>query len=410
MSDPNDESDTPKSDPDVLAPERNGPSRKAEPKAPPVIEGEAEAVDDDAEPSGGMPQDGASDAGRRAPAGVASVAGAALAAGLIGALVVGGGLYVFGLLGPDEGDATALDALKARIEANATTNEAQTNALSSVEEKLAAATREASSAAAIAARLDELEASTKDLAGTLDAAQSAAAEQSARVDELAKAMPPADIGNQITQLSAMVKALNTAVDALAPKIDDLSARVAALEAKKDDPDAAERAALSLALSNLSRAATRAEPFARELDVVATFLPDEPELAELKTVAAEGVPTETSLEARFPQVVKDVLDAERAASDDSIWQRFVSNAKKLVTLRRTGEIAGDDTDAVLARMEERVARGDLSAALAEAKALKGRAAAAAAPWVTDATARVTTSDLLAALTADVTKRLSEGAMR
>ena len=171
---------------------------------------------------------------------------------------------------------------------------------------------------------------------------------------------------------------------------------------------AARAALGLALSNLSRATSGSEPFARELDVVAAFLPNEPELSALKTVAEKGVPTAATLEAEFPLVVQKVLDAERAASGDTWWARFVSNFKKLVTLRRTGEIAGDDTDAVLARMEERVGRGDLSAAISEAAALKGPAAEAAKVWVADATARVTTSDLLSALSANVTKRLAAGA--
>jgi hypothetical protein len=117
---------------------------------------------------------------------------------------------------------------------------------------------------------------------------------------------------------------------------------------------------------------------------------------------------SELEARFPGTVRAVLNAERAASDDSLWQRFYSNARKLVTVRRTGEVAGEDTDAVLARMEERVKRGDLAAALVQAKELKGAAAEAAKPWIDDAQARVTVDTQLAALTADVTKRLAQGA--
>ena len=120
------------------------------------------------------------------------------------------------------------------------------------------------------------------------------------------------------------------------------------------------------------------------------------------------PTSRSLEARFPALVTAVLDAERAASDDSLWQKFLSNARKLITLRRTGEIAGEDTDAVLARMEERMKRGDLSTVIAEAQGLKGVAADAAAPWLKDASARVATNDLLGALTANITKRLAQGA--
>ena len=54
------------------------------------------------------------------------------------------------------------------------------------------------------------------------------------------------------------------------------------------------------------------------------------------------------------------------------------------------------------------RGDLSAVIAEAQGLKGVAADAAAPWLKDASARVATNDLLGALTANITKRLAQGA--
>ncbi len=399
MSDPNDKSDkanaTP--DPEVLGPERHEPSRERARKVPPVIEGEAKAgakVENETTP--------------KAAASKAGLYGVAVAAGLVGALVVGGGFYGAGLLGSGGADMRALAGLDARVTGVETSDAARADALKTVEQKLQAASESGDSAAALSGRLDALEATNTDMQQALGEAQAAARASATKVEALQKIMPPADIADQIERLSAMVKALNTAVDSLAPKIRDMDGRVATLEAKKDDPDAAARAALGLALSNLARAANRSEPFARELDVVATFLPQEPELAELKTVAAEGVPTEADIAARFPALVQSVLDAERAAKNEGLWQRFLSNARKLITVRRTGEISGEGTDAVLARMEERVKRDDLSAALVEAKGLKGEAAQAAAPWVKDATARVTTSDLLSALTADVTKRLAAGA--
>jgi hypothetical protein len=402
MSDPNDKSDKAngKPDPEVLGPEHREPSPERARKAAPVIEGEAE-VEAESKAAAGE------EAVNKESGGGVGLYGIVVVAGLVGAIVVGGGLYGAGLLGGST-DRDALAGLDARVASVETNDAARADALKTVEQKLQAASESSDSAVALSGRLDALEAANTDMQQALSAAQVAAAASATKVDELQNAMPPADIADQIERLSAMVKALNTAVDSLAPKIRDMDARVAVLEAKKDDPDAAARAALGLALSNLSRAASRSEPFARELDVVATFLPNEPELAELKTVAAEGVPTEADIQARFPALVQSVLDAERAAKNEGLWQRFLSNARKLITVRRTGEISGEDTDAVLARMEERVNRNDLSAALQEAKGLQGAAAEAAAPWVKDATARVTTSDLLSALTADVTKRLAAGA--
>ncbi|MES1991552.1 MAG: mitofilin family membrane protein [Pseudomonadota bacterium] len=378
-------------EPEILSPERNGPSAERGSKEPPVIDAVAEDEDEPARPA--APSAVASSGGSR-------IVGFSLAAGIIGAMVLVVALNQAGLVGTNDTDPKVIGDLSSRLDANASVDETQTQSLKAIESQLAVSGKALEEAAAMPARLDAAEAAVA-------AAKAAADAQTERLATIEKNLPPADIAAQITQLSAMVKALNTAVDSLAPKIAELDKRVAALEAKKDDPDAAARAALGLALSNLSRATSGSEPFARELDVVAAFLPNEPELGALKTVAEKGVPTAATLETEFPLVVQRVLDAERAASGDGWWARFVSNFKKLVTLRRTGEIAGDDTDAVLARMEERVGRGDLSAAISEAAGLKGPAAAAAKPWVADATARVTTSDLLAALSANITKRLAAG---
>ena len=122
-------------------------------------------------------------------------------------------------------------------------------------------------------------------------------------------------------------------------------------------------------------------------------------------AATGVPTEASLKERFPAMVQSVLDAERRAKNDGLYARFVANIRKLVTIRRTGEISGDDTEAVLARMEERLKLDDLAAAVTEGKALKGAALEAAAPWLKDAEARVATRQMLRDLSAHVAARLA-----
>ena len=375
-------------EPEILSPERNGPSSARVGKEPPVIEAVAEDAEEPAKVAG--PASGGS-----------RIVGFSLSAGILGAMVLVVALNQAGLIGTNDTDPKVIGDLNSRLDANTSVDETQTQSLKAIETQLATLGKALEEVAGMPARLEAAEASVA-------AAKAAADTQTERLSAIEKNLPPAGIADQLTQLTAMVKALNTAVDSLAPKIAELDGRVAALEAKKDDPDAAARAALGLALSNLSRATSGSEPFARELDVVAAFLPNEPELSALKTVAEKGVPTAATLEAEFPLVVQKVLDAERAASGDTWWARFVSNFKKLVTLRRTGEIAGDDTDAVLARMEERVGRGDLSAAISEAAALKGPAAEAAKVWVADATARVTTSDLLSALSANVTKRLAAGA--
>lgn len=419
MSDPNGKNENPTgTEAEVLGPERNQRPEARPRKEPPVVEGEAviegeaevvggDGPSQDAASSGAGPsaQNGASKPAARSSSSSASRLGFALAAGVAGALAVGLVAYGlgFGRMGPGNGQALA--DLNARIASVETENAESGTRLAAAEEKLAAAAQSADSAAAIGARLDRIEAETATLKQSLGEAAAATQASQQKLDEIAKAMPPADIADQIARLDAIVKALNTALETLTPKINQMEMRVAALEARKEDPDAAARAALGLALSNLARAATSAEPFRSELDVVARFLPNEPELAALQDAAAKGVATEASLKERFPALVQSVLDAERQATNDGFFQRFISNARKLITVRRTGEIAGADTEAVLARMEERLKLDDLSAAVAQARGLKGVAAEAAAPWMKEAEARVATTQLLRELTAHVTTRLA-----
>ena len=63
-------------------------------------------------------------------------------------------------------------------------------------------------------------------------------------------------------------------------------------------------------------------------------------------------------------------------------------KLLVSVGLIALVVGKiDTDAVLARAELRLTRNDLAGAVSELQALDGPSAAAVAPWLRDATARV-----------------------
>ncbi|MCE9648297.1 MAG: hypothetical protein K8R18_01615 [Parvibaculum sp.] len=410
MSDPNGKNETPaenEPEAELLGPERTRRAEARARKEPPVIEGVIEGDTKAAGEDASASTQGETVKAAAAPSRMSNL-GVAVAAGVAGALVVGAVLYALGFGRTDAAGKSTLADFDARIASVEARSAESATRLGAAEEKISAAAQDADGAAAASARLDKVEADAAALKQSLGDMSAATQASQQKLDEMAKAMPPADIADQIGRLDAIVKALNTALDTLTPKINEMEMRVAALEAKKDDPDAAARAALGLALSNLSRAATGPGPFKGELDVVASFLPKEPELAALRDAAASGVPTEASLKARFPVLVQNVLDAERQAASDGLFQRFVANARKLITVRRTGEITGTDTDAVLARMEERLKLDDLPAAVVEAKGLTGAAAEAAKPWLKDAQARVATTQLLRDLTAHVTTRLAAGA--
>ncbi|NIJ43326.1 putative coiled-coil protein SlyX [Parvibaculum indicum] len=258
----------------------------------------------------------------------------------------------------------------------------------------------------LTARLDALEERNAGLADTITEANKAAVAAQNRLGEMQAQLPSAGLDDKVARLDAMIGKLGAQIEKLEPQLQRMETRLAALEQKADDPDAAQRAALALALANLSRAIEGAGPFETELETVSSFLPKEEVPAALDEAAANGVPTRAALKDRFEPLIEKIFDAARREGDSSIWDRFLANAASLVTVRRTGEISGDSTEAVVARMEEKLKEGDLAGAVAQGETLKGAAADAAAPWMADARKRLDAEKLVRELTARVTARLAE----
>jgi hypothetical protein len=77
---------------------------------------------------------------------------------------------------------------------------------------------------------------------------------------------------------------------------------------------------------------------------------------------------------------------RRSEDSSFLGKLQANAERLVRVRPVGEAPGDDTAAVLARAETRVARGDIAAALAALGTLPAQVRAPAESWIKTAQAR------------------------
>jgi hypothetical protein len=122
-------------------------------------------------------------------------------------------------------------------------------------------------------------------------------------------------------------------------------------------------------------------------MVALF-PADPGVSALAPFAALGVPTLSMLRARFPEAARTALDAERGRdAGNGMFGRLWAGFTGLVRIRRVGEVSGNSTAAHLARAEIDMNRGDLTSAVAETRALANPSAAAMAPWLKDAEARM-----------------------
>ncbi len=347
--------------------------------------------------------------------------GAGLAGGLIGAAIVGFGiLYVLPQADTiDDGQVTALDTRVSELgDLFQTRMDGLFTRLSSVEE-LAAQHSAQIGEAPIAERLQALE----SLAAQMQDEAAKFEDRLAAVDPERLTSEIALLADTLRTVSDDVRALKEAqlpadmpervgqiaqgINAAAEQINTLTLQVAALEEAVSRPDPTAEAALGIALANLTRAIDVGTAFEAELAAIAALAPEDPAVTALSDVAPGGVRSFASLTQEFADLVDPLLTAERRAGRESFFERIVGSALSIVTIRRVGDVEGDTVEAIVARIETRLAQEDLSGALAEAKLFSGSAAEVAAAWVAAVEERQATDLLVRELSARVLAHIAAG---
>ncbi len=196
------------------------------------------------------------------------------------------------------------------------------------------------------------------------------------------------------------------LDSFALKADQQSidTRLQTLEAANAG-ESLHRAAAILALARLAEASAEPGPFTLELGTYAATAPGDPVIAQLQPYAVRGVPTQAMLAARFPQLARASLDAERTGDARTLFARLWANIVGLVSVRRVGDVAGNDTESRLARAQVKLGVNDFAGATAEVRALQGAAARTMAPWLKDAEARLRLDHAVADMSARVIQALA-----
>jgi hypothetical protein len=181
---------------------------------------------------------------------------------------------------------------------------------------------------------------------------------------------------------------------------DLEERLAALESRLGDvsQQVEEQAgqpatALIIAASALKAAIDRGQPFMAELETYAALDPDAPQVAELREMAATGVPTRADITSAMAAAADSMVAADRPVDPDAgFWDRIVQSAQDMVVVRPVGVVEGEGTSAVVARLEAAVEAGDYEAALAEYESLPQAAKDAGSDFIAMVRAR-RSADLL-----------------
>jgi len=194
--------------------------------------------------------------------------------------------------------------------------------------------------------------------GAKNAARAAA--QHADLDALAQ---------RITALESAIKSLGSELTQRTSRADDRATRV------------------TVAAEALRATVERGAPYQAELAAVKSLGVEEAALAPLVPFAAEGVPSGALLSREFVALTPSLLQASATPSrDGSLLGRLEARAQNLVRITPVDAPAGDDVSAIVARINNDVARGDFAAALAGVASLPERARSAAQGWAKKVEAR------------------------
>ena len=214
----------------------------------------------------------------------------------------------------------------------------------------------------------------------------------------------------LEQQAANLPSLSEAQMGLREQILTLTERVQSLEARRQQASAGE--GLVVAIGRLHSALVSGRPYDRELRAVKALAADQPalqaELAPLQATADQGLTSDVALHQQFRDLAPEILRADRTRSDASWTDQALGRLSSIITVRRAdGDVAGDGADAMLARAEAALTKGDIAQAVAEVEQIQGPAATVAAPWLAQAQARVAADQAASRLSELTLSRLTGG---
>jgi hypothetical protein len=224
-------------------------------------------------------------------------------------------------------------------------------------------------------RVDDLTASLRDTRARLDTSAKA-------LDDLiaAQRQHPAAEKADLDKLDARLVTLEAATKSLAT--------TAAATGAADK--SADRNLRTAVLANALRSAVmRGVPYAAELAGLKAQVADPQALAPLDAFAATGAPSQAALAQELAGLMPAIARAAEpggSAAEGNFMQRLRARASEFVQIRPVGDAAGDDPAAIVARLNNEIARQDIAGAVADLAKLPAAAKAPAAGFIAKVQAR------------------------
>jgi hypothetical protein len=205
--------------------------------------------------------------------------------------------------------------------------------------------------------------------------------------------------NSSSKMASLEKE-NTVLQAL---IKNLGGRIAALEVRPSNVTGPGKSnALLLAVGQLRDTARTANGFEAPFSTVAALAGTTPAhksaLAILKEHAAKGVSDLPILQRQFDKLSGDIVRASYTPAGDGWIDQTLFKISRLVTFRRTGEAGArkDDIAGLVARVELRLAAGDLKSAIGIVKKFTGGPQKISQKWLKAAEGRLSVDDAITQL--------------
>lgn len=242
-------------------------------------------------------------------------------------------------------------------------------------------------------RIEKLETSMEAMRRTVTEFNTAADNESAQT-----------LGDLSKRLAELERLRSEVAAGTQERIDVLQGRIAEL-GRAGPPDAAERKRLVryvFVVGQLRDAVKSARPFDAELDTLKSLFGDidvvNSAVALLQPHAAKGLETVRSLGDRFTDLAGRLVRVEQLPQGEGWVERTIERLTQSIKWRRVDQFEGTGIEAIVARSERALARGDLKAAVAELKLLPLPAAAIAGAWINDAQLLIAVDGKLDALRA------------
>lgn len=204
-------------------------------------------------------------------------------------------------------------------------------------------------------------------------------------------------------LGSKVDAAQPRIDGLAREVDTLSGRVAGLS-QRDALGAANARMAAVQLTTETMA--RGRPLAEVLELLGRLGVEPAKLTALAPFAQAPVPGHETLLAELRAIKPQAAIAPKG--DQGILDRVKSGAAALVEVRRSGEVAGSDDEALVAQVDQALLRRDIPTAAAVLARLSPARAGQFAVLRARAESAVTAGAALQALRADAFDALAKAA--